>query len=248
MSATALQLTEITKTFRTGKIGRGTAPIVAVDRVTLTLNRGDVFGLLGANGAGKSTLLRIIAGTIRPDSGSQLRNGAVGLLLGNTFGLYDRLSAREYLRYIGRLRGVDPKTLPDRIAQVADEMGLFSFLDRRCGEFSAGMRQRTAIAATIIHRPQLLLLDEPTTGLDIHVRKSVLDAIATLAKNGHSMIISTHHPEEVRAIATRVIVMDRGAVVAHIDESNPAFQEPYGLTAAAHELIPGDDQENEERG
>ena len=233
MAADAVRLQDVTKRFG------GRPRVTALDGVSLTLRRGAVCALVGENGAGKSTLLRIIAGTIDPDCGTVHRPNRVGILLGNSFGLYDRLTAREYLTYIGALRGLSPGELGLRIDAVVSELRIDRFIDRRCGGFSAGMRQRTALAASVLHHPELVLLDEPTTGLDIAVREQVVAAISGLAGGGRSMIISTHHPEEFREIATEVVIMRDGQIVRHLNRADPALTEPGGIARAAIAEIRG---------
>ncbi|MFP4152892.1 MAG: ABC transporter ATP-binding protein [Alkalispirochaeta sp.] len=216
----------------TKRFGRRGA-VVALNSVTLSIPGGGVTLLLGANGAGKSTLLRVIAGTIAPTSGRVHRTGEVGILLGNSFGLYDRLSAREYLRYIGALRGLSGPVLDARIGTVLRELEIAGFAHRRCGEFSAGMKQRTALAASIIHEPEILLLDEPTTGLDLSARGHVMETIRRLAETGRGMIVSTHHPEEVRPLARRVVVLNAGRVIIDVAADDPLFDAPGGIAAVA---------------
>jgi sodium transport system ATP-binding protein len=226
-SSPVVELEEVTKRF-----GRRGA-VVALDTVTLAIPGGGVTLLLGANGAGKSTLLRVIAGTIAPTSGRVRSSGAIGILLGNSFGLYDRLSAREYLRYIGALRGLSGSVLEARIDTVIRELEIVAFAHRRCGEFSAGMKQRTALAASILHEPEILLLDEPTTGLDLSARGHVMETIRRLAESGRGMIVSTHHPEEVRSLANRVVVLNGGKVIIDTAAGDPVFEVPGGIAAAA---------------
>jgi len=228
MSASpVVELEGVTKRF--GR--RGT--VVALDNVSLSIPGGGVTLLLGANGAGKSTLLRIIAGTIAPTTGTVSRSGGIGILLGNSFGLYDRLSAGEYLRYIGALRGLTGSLLDTRIDTVIRELEIAPFAHRRCGEFSAGMKQRTALAASILHEPEILLLDEPTTGLDLSAREHVMETIRRLAESGRGMIVSTHHPEEVRPLAKRVVVLNGGTVVLDTVAGDPIFDAPGGIAGVA---------------
>jgi sodium transport system ATP-binding protein len=189
--------------------------------VSFSLPVGAVAALVGGNGAGKSTLLRLIGGTLRPDAGEISLFGAavpaefesvrqrIGILTAGG-GLYDRLTAREFLHYVGALRELSPGAVADRVTQLAATMGLSAFLDRRCGTFSSGMRQRTALAATIIHRPEFVILDEPTTGLDIPLRREMNALITGLAHAGTTLLIATHHPEEVAACVTHLIALEDG--------------------------------------
>lgn len=153
--------------------------VPAVRDLSLSVASGEVVGLLGANGAGKTTLLRILAGVLRPTGGTAMVagydtvrdatavHGAVGALFGGAVGLYERLSARENIRYFALLNGVSPAEIPRRIEEMVALFGMQEFADRLVGGFSSGMKQRTALARTMVHRPRVLILDEPTTGLDI---------------------------------------------------------------------------------
>jgi sodium transport system ATP-binding protein len=193
--------------------------------ISFALPVGAVVALIGGNGAGKSTLLRLIAGALRPDAGEIVLFGTpvpagfeavrqrIGVLTAGG-GLYDRLTAREYLHYVGALRELSPDVVADRIVELATPMGLSPFLDRRCGTFSSGMRQRTALASAIIHRPELVILDEPTTGLDIPLRREMNALITALAGSGTTLLIATHHPEEVAGYATHLIALEDGRLIA----------------------------------
>jgi sodium transport system ATP-binding protein len=215
---TAVEFVHVSKTF-----GRRTR-VAALDRVSFTVADGAVVTLLGANGSGKTTILRLIAGTITPDAGAitvldrrvpdeidEVRP-RIGVLPGGAASLYDRLTVREYLRYIGRLRLVPREEVETRIVSIGTALGVSAFLDRRCGGLSTGMRQRTVLAAAIIHRPELVLFDEPTTGLDIRVRADLTAMIHRLADEGTTLIVATHHPDEIRSIETDRIVLDESLV------------------------------------
>jgi sodium transport system ATP-binding protein len=215
-SEAAVELCDVSKTFASRP------PITAVDRLELTIPRRGLTALVGANGAGKSTVLRLLAGTLNPDRGtirimgrdlSREREAArreSGVLLGSTAGLYRRLTAREHLRYLGRLRGIAGDDLERRIDELSHQYGLGQFLDRRTGGFSTGMQQRTAIAAAVVHRPAMLILDEPTSGLDIAVRREVVATIAATVAAGVTVLVATHHPREFSAHMTRLWIMSHG--------------------------------------
>lgn len=193
--------------------------------ISFSLPTGAVAALVGGNGAGKSTLLRLIGGALRPDTGEISLFGEsvpagfeavrqrIGVLTAGG-GLYDRLTAREYLHYVGALRELSSAVVAERIDELAAPMGLSTFLDRRCGTFSSGMRQRTALAATIVHRPELVILDEPTTGLDIPLRREMNGLITGLARTGTTLLIATHHPEQVASYATHLIALENGRLLA----------------------------------
>lgn len=210
------ELHGISRTFR------GRPPVRAVVDINVSLPQGAITVLMGPNGAGKSTLLRILCGTLRPDTGSlrlfgqpmpdarpAIRN-RMGVLLGSSTGLYARLTAREQLRYSGRLRGLSDRFIEQRIEHLGSELGLASFLDRRCGGFSTGMRQRTAIACAILHEPELVILDEPFAGLDMDVRSEVAAIIRRIARDGTTLLIATHQPAELQDLATRLWILRDG--------------------------------------
>lgn len=211
-----VQLHQVAKRFP------GRPPVQALRDISAAIPAGSVTALLGANGAGKSTLLRLLAGTLKPERGRVVLFGAVmpaerprirnrlGFLLGSSTGLYGRLTAREQLRYVGRLRGMRDATIESRISRLADELELRSFLDRACGGFSTGMRQRTAIAATILHEPELIILDEPFAGLDMAVRREVAGIIRQIAATGASLLVATHQPAELESLATDLWILAEG--------------------------------------
>jgi ABC-2 type transport system ATP-binding protein len=196
--------------------------LTAVDRLSITVERGEIVGLLGPNGAGKTTTIRMLAALIPPTSGTAWVCGhrlgeeddgirrSVGILT-ETPGLYDRLSARRNLELHARLQGVD-----DVAATVDRYLELLGLFDRRndaAGTFSKGMRQKLALARALLHEPEILLLDEPTAGLDPHVARVVRDAIASLRKEGRTILVSTHNLEEAERLCDRVALI-RGRLVA----------------------------------
>ena len=237
VNTAAVELRHVSKTFD------ARPPITAVDRLDLTIPRGGLTALVGANGAGKSTVLRLLSGTLSPDEGTirilgrdlaRERDAArreSGVLLGSTAGLYQRLTAREHLRYLGQLRGISGDRLEQRIDELSHLYGLGQFLDRRTGGFSTGMRQRTAIAAAVIHRPTMLILDEPTSGLDITVRREVVATIAATVAAGVTVLVATHHPREFSGHMARLWIMSHGrtALYEETTEGTVAAQLERGL-------------------
>ncbi|HET9581874.1 MAG TPA: ABC transporter ATP-binding protein [Gemmatimonadota bacterium] len=196
--------------------------LTAVDGLSITVGRGEVVGLLGPNGAGKTTTIRMLAALIPPTSGIARVCGhrlgedddgvrrSVGILT-ETPGLYDRLSARRNLELHARLQGV-----PEVDAAVDRYLGLLGLADRAgdaAGTFSKGMRQKLALARALLHEPEVLLLDEPTAGLDPHVARVVRDAIDSLRKEGRTILVSTHNLEEAERLCDRVALI-RGRLVA----------------------------------
>ncbi|WP_340679327.1 ATP-binding cassette domain-containing protein [Paraglaciecola sp.] len=189
--------------------------------VSFSCQKGEVLGLLGPNGAGKTTTLRMLSTAIKPDAGSVEINGInvlvnpliarqkIGFLSGST-GLYGRLTGRENIEYFGQLHGLSKDKITQRIEELADLLDLHSFLDRRCEHFSTGMKQKTAIARAVVHQPEVVILDEPTTGLDIMATQTVLDFIRRLKAQGTPVIFSTHHLDEVDELCDKVAVIDKG--------------------------------------
>lgn len=193
----------------------------SVKDVSLQCKQGQVLGLLGPNGAGKTTTLRMLSTALRPDSGSIkigdidvldkpiIARKKIGFLSGST-GIYGRLSGRENIAYFGRLHGMDEVSIENKINEIADQLDMHSFLDRRSETYSTGMKQKTSIARAVIHSPELVVLDEPTTGLDIMAAKTVIDFIKDLKRKGIPVIFSTHHLDEVSELCEHISVIDHG--------------------------------------
>jgi sodium transport system ATP-binding protein len=198
----------------------------AVDGVSFSVAPGEVVGLLGPNGAGKTTLLRMLAGLLRPTAGAAFVAGHdvqaetlaakshLGFLSADT-ALYQRLTPRELLRYFGRLHQQPDALVATRIAQLAETLQMQPFLDRRCGQLSAGQRQKTNIARALLHEPPALILDEPTTALDIVTAGLLLQAIAAARDAGRAVLFSTHIFSEAEALCDRVLFVNAGRIVDH---------------------------------
>ncbi len=206
----------------------------SVQDVSFKCEKGSVLGLLGPNGAGKTTTLRMLSTALSPDAGSIFIDGVdvlkkpvearkrIGFLSGST-GLYGRLTGRENMAYFGELHGMSKAAVDERIEELADMLDLHTFLDRRCENFSTGMKQKTAIARTVIHSPKVVVLDEPTTGLDIMAAQTVLSFIRHLKSLGTPVIFSTHHLTEVSELCDRVCVIHQGKTT--FDDTLNAFTE-----------------------
>jgi sodium transport system ATP-binding protein len=204
----------------------------SVKDVSFQCDRGQVLGLLGPNGAGKTTTLRMLSTALQPDSGAITVGGIdvlkkpivarqkIGFLSGTT-GLYGRLTGRENIAYFGRLHGMQESQIERRIATLADLLELHEFLDRRSENFSTGMKQKTNIARAVVHEPEVVILDEPTTGLDIMAAQTVLDFIRGLKQQGTPVIFSTHHLDEVSDLCDRVAVIDQG--ITRFDDNLTTF-------------------------
>ena len=197
----------------------------ALDGVSLSVGRGEVLGLLGPNGAGKSTTLAVCTGLLAPDAGSvsiggagSPRDPAVRRLLGlapQQVALYGDLSARENLVFLGRIHGVQEPVR--RADELLDWVGLLPRARDRVEAFSGGMQRRLNLAAAIVHDPPLLLLDEPTVGVDPQSRGAILDLVRRLASGGRAVLCTTHHMSEAERICSRVAILDHGRVL----ESGP---------------------------
>lgn len=198
---------------------------VALDGVSLSVCAGEVFGLLGPNGAGKTTLLSIAAGLLAADSGTVTLQGhpfgpwarelrpLVGLGT-QDLSIYPDLSAAENLRFFGklyRLRGAD---LAARVREVLSAVALTDRANDRAGTFSGGMKRRLNLACAIVHRPRVLFLDEPTTGVDPQSRAHIFDQVRALSASGVAIVYTSHYMEEVQALCSRIAIMDGGTVRA----------------------------------
>lgn len=198
-------------------------PVEAVRRVDLVGHAGEVVGLLGPNGAGKSTTLRMLGGLLTPDDGHAAINGhdvataaedarADLGYLSTTTGLYPRLTPRELLLHFARLQGVEqPKV---RTSALIDRFDIGSFADRRCDRLSTGQRQKVNIARALVHDPPVIILDEPTLGLDVVVAQSVLDFVEEARAEGRCVVYSTHIMREAERLCDRIAVMAQGRVLA----------------------------------
>lgn len=184
---------------------------------------GQITGLLGPNGAGKTTILRMLYTLLKPDSGTILIDGIdphkkpveVKRKLGvmpDSRGLYTRLSARENIRYFGKLHGVSNKELEERIEKLADILDMQSFIDRLAEGFSQGQQVKVAIARAMIHQPRTILLDEPTNGLDIMTTRALRKYLLGLKEAGHCVVLSTHIMQEVAALCDHILIIANGEI------------------------------------
>ncbi|MDJ0653789.1 MAG: ATP-binding cassette domain-containing protein [Xanthomonadales bacterium] len=199
--------------------------VKAVQGVSFEAPDGRITGLLGPNGAGKSTTLRMLYTVLRPDTGSATIDGhdvvnsplqarrAIGPLPHGS-GIYPRLTARENIRYYGKLNGMSGKSLEQRIDQLSDMLEMEEFMDRRTKGFSQGQRTKVALARAIVHEPRNVILDEPTNGLDVMATRALRDLIRKLRDHGKCVLFSSHVMQEVAALCDRIVIIARGRVVA----------------------------------
>jgi ABC-2 type transport system ATP-binding protein len=197
--------------------------LTAVDGITLELHTGECLGLLGPNGAGKSTLIRSIVGRVIPDAGSITVFGAPAdsMAARNALGwvpqelaLYPRLTCRENLRSFGRYHGMSGAALDEAIAWCLGWAMLNDRADELVGNLSGGMKRRLNMAAGLIHRPRLVLMDEPTVGVDPQSRNHIFEMIEKLHADGMSLIYTTHYMEEAERLCDRVAIVDHGKIIA----------------------------------
>jgi sodium transport system ATP-binding protein len=211
----------LTKVFRDKKRGE----IRAVDNVSFVCKPGQIYGLLGANGAGKTTTLRMLATILEPTDGTAVVCGHdvvddpqkvranVGFLSAAT-ALYPRLTAQEMVEYFGRLNGLDDATLKKRVDDIFNRLDMNSFRDRRCDKLSTGMKQKTSIARTLIHDPQVMIFDEPTIGLDIMTARTIIGFIRECRERSKTVIFSTHVMSEVEKLCDTIGIIQSGKLLA----------------------------------
>lgn len=197
----------------------------ALDHVSFSVARGEMFGLLGPNGAGKTTLLSILSLLLEPTKGEARLDGQVLRardfpprrkigIVPQELALYGELTARENLVFFGRLYGISGKRLTDRVERVLQAIGLSDRADERSERFSGGMKRRLNLGAALVHEPALLLLDEPTIGVDPQSRNHLFEEIRRVNAAGTTIIYTSHYMEEVQALCPRVGILDHGRLIA----------------------------------
>ena len=215
-----IEVRQLTKRFPLS----GGGELVAVDGVSFRVQPGEVYGLLGPNGAGKTTTIRMILGLLQPTSGEATISGfssrtapdevkrRIGLVSASA-GVYQWLSVREMLLFFADLYGVPDAEAGQRLDELARLLGLKELLDRRCVTLSTGQKQRLHLARALIHHPSVLLLDEPTQGLDVLGVQVIVEYIGLLRQQGKSVIITTHHLDEAERICDRFGLLHQGRLV-----------------------------------
>ena len=206
-------------------VGKSFKGVDAVKNVSFQARDGEVTGLIGPNGAGKTTTLRILYTVLRPDAGTARIDGfdtvsdrrAVQARIGvlpDTRGLYPRLTAREHVRYYGRLHGLNGADLEERIDRLIDRLEMADIADRRAKGFSKGQTVKVALARALVHEPHNVMFDEPTNGLDISASRAVRDLIREIRDQGRCVLFCSHIMQEVEALCDRIVVIANGRVVA----------------------------------
>lgn len=199
--------------------------ITAVDGISFEVRKGEVFGLLGPNGAGKSTTISVLSTLLPPSDGVVLFEGknifeepkAIQSKLGvvpQNIALYPTLSGYENLSFWGNLYGLTGRELKKRIEEVCEIIGLNERIKDRVDKYSGGMKRRLNIGAALLHMPELLIMDEPTVGIDPQSRNHILDTVLALNRQGMTIIYTSHYMEEVEYLCSRICIMDQGKIIA----------------------------------
>jgi ABC-2 type transport system ATP-binding protein len=199
--------------------------LCAVRDISFEVHRGEVFGLLGSNGAGKSTTIKMLCGLLKPTRGSVSVSGVdlarkplqakamLGYLPENPV-LYDRLTGMEMLELVGALRKLSPRLLRQRAKYYSEALGLGGQMQSEVGTYSKGMRQKLAIAMTLVHDPEVVLLDEPAAGLDPRYTRLLKEWVRNLSQGGHTVLLSTHITEMAASLCDRIAVIDHGRLLS----------------------------------
>lgn len=200
---------------------------VAMDHVNLKIHKGELFGLLGPNGAGKTTLVKCLSTILIPDEGTAIINGfdirkqttlvraSLGMVIGGERTLYWKLTARDNLMYFASLYKMPRKRIKERVDELLEKMNLLDRADERLEDYSTGMRQKVAIARALLHDPPILLLDEPTLGLDPTFSRQIRSQIRELSKKeGKTVLLATHYMEEADELCDRIAIINEGKIVA----------------------------------
>ncbi len=224
----------------------------AVSHLTLRIKPGRVVGLLGENGAGKSTTLNMLSTLLRPTTGSLRIAGfdalhqapevrlRVAILFGSHGALYGRLTARENIRYFGLLHGLDRRQAEARAEELVRLLGMADYADRRVATYSTGMKQRASLARCIVHDPEVLLLDEPTAGLDLSAAWAIHRFLKGWAADGKTVLFSSHHLDEILSLCERAVVLHRGVLALDEELSAGDAAQREGFRRRFTELIERD--------
>jgi ABC-2 type transport system ATP-binding protein len=199
--------------------------IQAVQGVSFEVRQGEIFSLLGPNGAGKTTTISMLSTLLRPDDGDALVMGhsvrrdpmAVKSVLGvvpQEIALYEDLSASENLTFWGKMYGLRGAALRQRVGEVLDIIGLSDRARGRVGTFSGGMKRRVNIGVALLHRPQVIYMDEPTVGIDPQSRRNILDSVVALKQQGMTVLYTSHYMEEAQELSDHIAIMDHGRLIA----------------------------------
>lgn len=243
-------------------LDKGFAAVHAVDHVSFAVQPGEVFSLLGPNGAGKSTTISMIAGLLVPDEGdayilghSITRDGAQAKastgVVPQEIALYQDLSARENLEFWGKMYGLRGSALQGRVDEVLEMIGLSERQRDRVEKYSGGMKRRVNIGVALLHKPAVIIMDEPTVGIDPQSRRHILDGVKALQAEGATILYTTHYMEEAQELSDHIAIMDQGQIIAsgthdelvHLvgeqDRIDLQLSEPLGDILSQWRAIPG---------
>ncbi len=196
-----------------------------IKNISFTASPGQITGLIGANGSGKTTTMRLISTILKPDSGSIIVDGAdavsnpaaarknLGVLFGGDVSLYNRLTAWENIMYFAKLQGMSDAEAETRIKILSNLLDMDKYIFKRVTGFSRGMRQKVAFAKSIVHNPSVILLDEPSTGLDIYSIRDVQDFILTCKEQGKTVLVSTHNMHEIERLCDNLVIISDGRII-----------------------------------
>ncbi|OEU72638.1 MAG: ABC transporter [Desulfuromonadales bacterium C00003093] len=237
-----IEVSELSKKF---------AEVTAVDQINFTIRQGELFGLLGPNGAGKTTMINIFIGLARPDSGKVSINGldlsinhkAAQHLIGivpDKSNLYPELSGFDNLCFCASLYGIPNSEASSRAEELLDQFNLTEAAHRKFGAYSSGMKRKLTIAAGIIHHPEILFLDEPTTGIDVTSARQVRKLIADLHRSGMTILLTTHYIEEAERLCQRIAFIVKGKIV-RIDSIENLLQPIQDIKSIEISFMKGDD-------
>ena len=218
-------------------VSKSFAALRAVDHVSFEVRAGEIYGLLGPNGAGKTTTISMISGLLRPDFGRVSVGGAdvwnepqkAKAMMGvapQELAIYEELSARENLEFWGQLAGLSRAEAKKRTAELLEQLALADRAKDAVKTYSGGMKRRINIGCALLHRPKLLLLDEPTVGIDPQARSNILDLVKALARDGTSILYTTHYLEEAEMLCQRIGIIDHGQLLA--EGTLPELQKRLG--------------------
>ena len=242
----AIEIESLSKTYNKKK----SAPVIAVDNVSLSVPKGQVIAFLGPNGAGKTTTIKMMCGLVTPDSGNVHLNGyhvgkqrreameQIGVVLEGTRNIYWRLTAMQNLLYFARLKGKRGQHIKDRAKRLLTELDLIDRKDDPVGQFSRGMQQKVAIACALMANPPIVLLDEPTLGLDVQAARTVKTWVRELAtEHNITVVLTTHQLDMAQEVCDRVAIVRKGKIIADgsTHELLDQFrQEHYEITLKGH--------------
>ena len=240
----SVEVSDLRREFKTKQ-----ATVVALDGVSLSVGRGEIFGVLGPNGAGKTTIIRILSTLLLPTGGSASVMGfdvehepekvrhVINMASGADKAGYDFISAKRNLWFFSQLYGIEPQVAEKRISDLSERLGLTKYLDRKFYALSTGYRQRATIARAFVNDPRVVFLDEPTIGLDVMTARSIRDFLKDeVRQHDRTIMLATHNMAEVEAICDRVAIIDKGKIIA--EGSPKELKRTLGVPALVIEVSP----------